>query len=99
MTVVNQTIAGNLNSDVALINQLGAYIVQAGGKRLRPVALLLTAKAADPEHTEIIHNQTLLAAIIEFIHTATCMMTWCMNLKCAEAEKPPMKYLAMPRAY
>jgi len=34
MTVVNQTIANNLDSDVALVNQLGAYIVQAGGKSM-----------------------------------------------------------------
>ncbi len=73
MTVVNQSIAGNLNSDVALINQLGAYIVQAGGKRLRPVALLLAAKATNPEQTEVSQDQTLLAAIIEFIHTATLL--------------------------
>ena len=73
MQVVNQTIERNLNSDVALINQLGAYIVQAGGKRLRPVALLLTAKAANPEQTEVSEHQTLLAAIIEFIHTATLL--------------------------
>jgi len=73
MTTVNQTIASNLDSDVALINQLGAYIVQAGGKRLRPVALLLTAKAANPEQTETSTNQTLLAAIVEFIHTATLL--------------------------
>lgn len=73
MTMVNQTIAGNLNSDVALINQLGAYIVQAGGKRLRPVALLLAAKATSPDDTAISKQQTLLAAIVEFIHTATLL--------------------------
>ena len=73
MRQVNETIQGNLNSDVALINQLGAYIIQAGGKRLRPVALLLTAKATNPEHTETVSEQTLLAAIIEFIHTATLL--------------------------
>ncbi len=73
MEVVNQTIAANLNSNVALINQLGAYIVQAGGKRLRPVALLLAAKAADPERIEASKDQTLLAAIVEFIHTATLL--------------------------
>ena len=73
MTTVNQTIAKNLDSDVALINQLGAYIVQAGGKRLRPVALLLTAKAANPEQTTTSSDQTLLAAIVEFIHTATLL--------------------------
>lgn len=73
MTMVNQTIAGNLNSDVALINQLGAYIVQAGGKRLRPVALLLAAKATNPDNTDVSKQQTLLAAIVEFIHTATLL--------------------------
>ena len=78
MSVVNQQINDNLNSEVALINQLGAYIVQAGGKRLRPVALLLVTKATQPQHTqansdENIADRTLLAAIIEFIHTATLL--------------------------
>lgn len=73
MTMVNQTIANNLKSDVALINQLGAYIVQAGGKRLRPVALLLAAKATNPGNTNLSKEQTLLAAIVEFIHTATLL--------------------------
>jgi octaprenyl-diphosphate synthase len=71
--VVNQTIVTNLDSDVALINQLGAYIVHAGGKRLRPVALLLAAKATSPEQTISSSDQTLLAAIVEFIHTATLL--------------------------
>jgi len=73
MAVVNKTISSNLDSDVALINQLGAYIVQAGGKRLRPVALLLAAKASDPEQSQTTSEQTLLAAIVEFIHTATLL--------------------------
>lgn len=73
MQSVNQYIAENLDSDVALINQLGAYIVQAGGKRLRPVALLLTAKACNPEQIEAYEQQIILAAIIEFIHTATLL--------------------------
>ncbi len=73
MADVTTTISDNLDSEVALINQLGAYIVQAGGKRLRPVALLLAAKAAQPEHTEIDKDQVQLAAIIEFIHTATLL--------------------------
>ena len=72
MTMVNTTIEANLNSEVALINQLGAYIIQAGGKRLRPVALLLGAKACDSNLTDL-HQQTLLAAIVEFIHTATLL--------------------------
>lgn len=73
MAGVNQTISANLDSDVVLINQLGAYIVQAGGKRLRPVALLLTAKACNIEQDGTPSEQTLLAAIIEFIHTATLL--------------------------
>ena len=77
MQVVNKCIESNLNSDVALINQLGAYIVQAGGKRLRPVALLLVAKATETEAlittTDKPNDQILLAAIIEFIHTATLL--------------------------
>ncbi len=73
MSQVTKTIVENLDSDVALINQLGAYIVQAGGKRLRPVALLLAAKASNPERTEQCKDQVLLAAIVEFIHTATLL--------------------------
>jgi len=73
MAVVNQTISANLDSNVALINQLGAYIIQAGGKRLRPVALLLAAKASNLESGAPDSNQTLLAAIVEFIHTATLL--------------------------
>ena len=77
MQVVNKCIESNLNSDVALINQLGAYIVQAGGKRLRPVALLLVAKATETEAlittADKPNDQILLAAIIEFIHTATLL--------------------------
>ncbi|MBX2850059.1 MAG: polyprenyl synthetase family protein [Acidiferrobacterales bacterium] len=77
MQQVNHSISANLNSDVALINQLGAYIVQAGGKRLRPVALLLVAKATNLEELKVDPDspgdQILLAAIIEFIHTATLL--------------------------
>lgn len=73
MQEVTNVIGRNLNSDVALINELGAYIVQAGGKRLRPVALLLSAKAVNPENTQVCKDQVLLAAIVEFIHTATLL--------------------------
>ncbi len=74
MQSVTELIDGNLNSNVALINQLAAYIVQTGGKRLRPVALLLTAKACNPEHARVVEtDQCSLAAIVEFIHTATLL--------------------------
>ena len=73
MAIVNRYISDNLNSEVSLINQLAAYIVQAGGKRLRPVALLLAAKASNINNHSEQNNATLLAAIVEFIHTATLL--------------------------
>ncbi|OZB35299.1 MAG: octaprenyl diphosphate synthase, partial [Alishewanella sp. 34-51-39] len=45
MTAVNQQIFSQLSSDVALINQLGIYIVNSGGKRLRPLLAVLAARA------------------------------------------------------
>ena len=73
MQAVNAEINRQMASDVALINQLGAYIIQAGGKRLRPVTILLAACAAQRE--SMAGNTTVisLAAIIEFIHTATLL--------------------------
>ena len=72
LEAVTACIHQNLKSDVALINQLGQYIIQAGGKRLRPVALLLSAKACSPQ-ADIPPMAINLAAIIEFIHTATLL--------------------------
>jgi octaprenyl-diphosphate synthase len=66
---VNRLIIRELSSDVALINQIGAYIVNSGGKRLRPMLLLLAAKALGYEG----ENHITLAAVIEFIHTATLL--------------------------
>jgi len=69
MTEVNRLIIRELSSDVVLINQIGHYIVTGGGKRLRPVLLLLVAKALGYREEEHI----TLAAVIEFIHTATLL--------------------------
>ena len=69
MAKVNEIIQAQLNSDVSLINQLGFYIVSGGGKRLRPLLALLSAKALDYEGDK----HTLAAAFIEFIHTATLL--------------------------
>lgn len=66
---VNQTIQSELNSDVALINQLGNYIISSGGKRIRPVIALLIAKALNYQGDKHI----ITAAFIEFIHTATLL--------------------------
>ena len=69
MQAVNQLIQTQVDSDVALINQLGFYIVNSGGKRLRPLLTVLSARALDIKTDE--HHT--LAAIIEFIHTATLL--------------------------
>ena len=69
MAAVNGVIQKRLQSDVALINQMGLYIINSGGKRLRPLLALLSAKAFGYEGT----NHHDLAAIIEFIHTATLL--------------------------
>jgi octaprenyl-diphosphate synthase len=65
----DQLILNELNSDVALINQIGHYIVGSGGKRLRPMLLLLAAKALNYDGKQ----HLTLAAVIEFIHTATLL--------------------------
>ncbi len=69
MTQVNELIAEKLTSDVALINQLGFYIINSGGKRIRPLLAILAAKALGYEGDK--HIQ--VAAITEFIHTATLL--------------------------
>ncbi len=66
---VDQLIIDELSSDVVLINQMGHYIVGNGGKRLRPMLLLLAAKALG----NVTENHLILAAVIEFIHTATLL--------------------------
>ncbi|MEY4717917.1 MAG: hypothetical protein RL563_535 [Pseudomonadota bacterium] len=66
---VDQLILNELSSDVVLINQIGHYIISNGGKRLRPMLLLLAAKALG----EVSEHHLILAAVIEFIHTATLL--------------------------
>ncbi|HEX4855665.1 MAG TPA: polyprenyl synthetase family protein [Limnobacter sp.] len=72
MQQLDQVIRSSLHSEVSLINQISDYIINAGGKRLRPALVILTARAleATPEQmTKAIE----LAAIVEFIHTATLL--------------------------
>jgi octaprenyl-diphosphate synthase len=69
MDQVDTLIQQRLYSDVGLIDQLGHYIVNSGGKRLRPALLLLSAKMFSYTGNQYIN----LAAIIEFIHTATLL--------------------------
>ncbi|SMN16391.1 Octaprenyl diphosphate synthase / Dimethylallyltransferase / (2E,6E)-farnesyl diphosphate synthase / Geranylgeranyl pyrophosphate synthetase [uncultured Candidatus Thioglobus sp.] len=58
-----------LSSNVALINQMSAYIIGAGGKRLRPLLLLLCARATNYQG----EHHRLMAVVIELIHTATLL--------------------------
>jgi octaprenyl-diphosphate synthase len=69
MRAVDQLIAQSLHSDVALVSQVSEYIVKSGGKRLRPVIVLLAARAFGYEGKQHIRA----AAIVEFIHTATLL--------------------------
>jgi len=69
LTAVNQLIQLRLRSDVALINKMGSYIINSGGKRLRPVISLLSARAMGYDGIQHVH----LATIVEFIHTATLL--------------------------
>lgn len=66
---VNRLVVQRLGSDVALVNQVAHHIVHSGGKRLRPLTVLLAAKAAGYEGDSHIPA----AAIVEFIHTATLL--------------------------
>ena len=69
MRAVNALIRRQLHSDVVLINQLAGYIIDSGGKRLRPATVLLAARACG--YTGDRHIGA--AAIIEFIHTSTLL--------------------------
>lgn len=69
METVDAVIRSRLNSDVVLIRTIGEYIISAGGKRMRPVLLLLVAQALGYKGS----HHHLMAAAVEFIHTATLL--------------------------
>ncbi len=69
MAAVDQVIRQRLHSEVLLVNQVGEYIVNSGGKRLRPALVVLSAHAFAYQGTH--HHD--LAAVVEFIHTATLL--------------------------
>ena len=66
---VNRKIVADLQSDVALVNSVSHYIVNSGGKRLRPLLVLLSARACGYQGD----RHVLASVIIEFIHTATLL--------------------------
>ncbi|WP_041600514.1 polyprenyl synthetase family protein [Halothiobacillus neapolitanus] len=69
MARVNTVIQAKLASDVALINQLSQYIIGAGGKRFRPMVLMLAAQALGGTSPWAAQ----MAAVVELIHTATLL--------------------------
>ncbi len=66
---VNQIILGQLHSDVDLVETISRYLIDSGGKRIRPMLVLLVARYCG--YKGELH--TLLATIIEFLHTATLL--------------------------
>lgn len=69
MKAVDAVIRQRLHSEVVLVRQVAEYIIQSGGKRLRPALVLLAAGALDYRG----HHHHDLAAVVEFIHTATLL--------------------------
>jgi len=68
-SAVNQLILDQLHSDVDLVETISQYLVDSGGKRVRPLLVLLAAKCCNYQGKDHI----LLATIIEFLHTATLL--------------------------
>ena len=66
LSAVDDLVRANLNSQVPLVEEIASYLVEAGGKRLRPMLVLLSARACGYQGSDHI----TLATIIEFLHTA-----------------------------
>ena len=69
-SLLDQEIEKQLSSDIELINNISQYIVNSGGKRIRPLIVLLSARACGASDLDRIVKA---AAMIEFIHTATLL--------------------------
>ena len=69
MRAVDVVIRERLHSEVVMVRQVAEYIISAGGKRMRPALVLLAARACGYQGTS--HHE--LAAVVEFIHTATLL--------------------------
>ncbi len=69
MSAVEEQIKNNLSSDVQLVSQVGEYILSSGGKRIRPMLLLLSARLCNYQGDKDVE----LASVVEFIHTATLL--------------------------
>ncbi|MFA7554464.1 MAG: polyprenyl synthetase family protein [Spongiibacteraceae bacterium] len=81
---VNQLIIENLHSNVPLVGNIGHYIVEAGGKRMRPMLTLLSGGACG----NLNPNHITLATAIEFIHTATLLHDDVVDLSTLRRGRP-----------
>ncbi len=81
---VNALIVANLESDVGLVENIGHYIVEAGGKRLRPLLALLAARCCGYQGEDHIR----FAAVVEFIHTATLLHDDVVDLSALRRGRP-----------
>ena len=72
---VNQLIIEQLRSDVPMVEKIGHHIIESGGKRMRPLLVLLAAKSLlnNEQLAELGGKHALLASVIEFLHTATLL--------------------------
>jgi octaprenyl-diphosphate synthase len=84
LEAVNRLIIANLESDVDLVENIGHYIVDAGGKRLRPLLALLAATGCNYQGEQHIK----FAAVIEFIHTATLLHDDVVDLSTLRRGRP-----------
>ncbi|MEM0955820.1 MAG: polyprenyl synthetase family protein [Pseudomonadota bacterium] len=84
LEAVNALIIDNLASDVGLVENIGHYIVDAGGKRLRPTLALLAAHCGDYDGIDSVR----FAAVVEFIHTATLLHDDVVDLSALRRGRP-----------
>jgi octaprenyl-diphosphate synthase len=92
MAEVDRVIRARLHSEVTLVRQVSEYIIHSGGKRLRPALVVLAAKALGYKGVQ--HHE--MAAVVEFIHTATLLHDDVVDSSnCAGAMTPPMRYSEM----
>ena len=81
---LNTSVASSLYTDVDLVGDIGQYIIDAGGKRIRPILVILCAKALGYEGEDHIK----LATIIEYIHTATLLHDDVVDLSTMRRGRP-----------
>ena len=93
-SAVNEMIVSQLQSDVGLVENIGQYIVESGGKRLRPVVVLLSALANGYKWLRAYSAWLRLSNL--FTRRRCCTTTLSMSRRCAAAVRQPMLSGATP---